>query len=443
VFVEGKPEPEPEPEPEATAAAPPTKPWAMSFAQREQAKMPLRILCIDGGGSKGLIPAIVLQHLEEFCAPHKICELFDLVCGTSTGVCVWVECMTYVTCSDSTFACHAISGGIICLGTCLAKAPIQEIIDVYEHHAAEIWTPKSHLMKHIAGNSPLKLACRDPTQYKHGPLEKILKEKCIDRAYMRPRGGTPDDGDSPPRRQLRMDGNQSGQGPKVFVVAAHEEQGVTTGPPRKMHLFRSYGLAHERNAGSSDCEVWEAARATSAAPLYFDRISICDKAGNTRDYCDGGVCENNPVRVARKEVQDIWPNRPVGLILSLGCGLASKDNSDLLGATGEIKKAFSQLTDPEDRHIEALQDMSISYDKGAKLPDSAYIYGGDCKHARDPVFRGARYVRLNPLLRHSIQMDTCDPMKLAMLRTTAEKFLSFPSTTAQMTQVRKRLGYPF
>ena len=46
---------------------------------------PLRILCVDGGGTRGLIPAILMQRLEEVCAPHRIDELFDVVAGTSTG----------------------------------------------------------------------------------------------------------------------------------------------------------------------------------------------------------------------------------------------------------------------------------------------------------------------------------------------------------------------
>ena len=46
---------------------------------------PLRVLCIDGGGTRGLIPAILMQRIEEVCAPHRIDELFDVVAGTSTG----------------------------------------------------------------------------------------------------------------------------------------------------------------------------------------------------------------------------------------------------------------------------------------------------------------------------------------------------------------------
>lgn len=43
-----------------------------------------RILCIDGGGSRGIIPAHILAHIEEQIG-KPICQLFDLIAGTSTG----------------------------------------------------------------------------------------------------------------------------------------------------------------------------------------------------------------------------------------------------------------------------------------------------------------------------------------------------------------------
>ena len=43
-----------------------------------------RALVIDGGGLKGIIPAIVCKKIEER-EKKPIHELFDLICGTSTG----------------------------------------------------------------------------------------------------------------------------------------------------------------------------------------------------------------------------------------------------------------------------------------------------------------------------------------------------------------------
>src|SRR3954447_8625382 len=44
----------------------------------------VRILTIDGGGIRGIIPALVLAELEERTG-RRTAELFDLIAGTSTG----------------------------------------------------------------------------------------------------------------------------------------------------------------------------------------------------------------------------------------------------------------------------------------------------------------------------------------------------------------------
>lgn len=48
----------------------------------------LRLLCLDGGGVRGLSSLIVLQYLMETINPDnppKPCEYFDMIGGTSTG----------------------------------------------------------------------------------------------------------------------------------------------------------------------------------------------------------------------------------------------------------------------------------------------------------------------------------------------------------------------
>src|SRR5215213_11927579 len=44
----------------------------------------MRVLAIDGGGIRGLIPALVLAELEDR-AGRRVFEMFDLIAGTSTG----------------------------------------------------------------------------------------------------------------------------------------------------------------------------------------------------------------------------------------------------------------------------------------------------------------------------------------------------------------------
>ncbi len=44
----------------------------------------MRILSVDGGGIRGIIPALVLAELERLTGSPAD-DLFDLVAGTSTG----------------------------------------------------------------------------------------------------------------------------------------------------------------------------------------------------------------------------------------------------------------------------------------------------------------------------------------------------------------------
>lgn len=45
-----------------------------------------RILSIDGGGIRGLIPALFCQAIENYVGSNlRVCQLFDLIAGTSTG----------------------------------------------------------------------------------------------------------------------------------------------------------------------------------------------------------------------------------------------------------------------------------------------------------------------------------------------------------------------
>ena len=45
---------------------------------------PVKILSIDGGGIRGIIPALLLSEIERQ-TQRPIAELFDLIAGTSTG----------------------------------------------------------------------------------------------------------------------------------------------------------------------------------------------------------------------------------------------------------------------------------------------------------------------------------------------------------------------
>eukprot|EP00965_Chrysotila_dentata_P146014 4823540-Pleurochrysis_carterae.AAC.1 len=51
------------------------------------------------------------------------------------------------------------------------------------------------------------------------------------------------------------------------------------------------------------------------APTFFPPF-----VKDERDYVDAAIVANNPTLLAMKEAQNLWPGRPVGCVLSLGCG---------------------------------------------------------------------------------------------------------------------------
>ena len=74
------------------------------------------------------------------------------------------------------------------------------------------------------------------------------------------------------------------------------------------------------NPGSmSKCQIWEAARATAAAPTYFPPVNIADDV-----FIDGGVTANNPSQEALREVAYLYGNNLSGAcIVSIGSGVYS------------------------------------------------------------------------------------------------------------------------
>ncbi|KAL8992272.1 MAG: hypothetical protein Q9169_007232, partial [Polycauliona sp. 2 TL-2023] len=65
-----------------------------------------------------------------------------------------------------------------------------------------------------------------------------------------------------------------------------------------------------RENASSNCKIWEAARATTAAPTFFKRITIADSDGGKEDFLDGGVRWNNPTPLVLDEAISIFGDHP-------------------------------------------------------------------------------------------------------------------------------------
>ena len=95
----------------------------------------------------------------------------------------------------------------------------------------------------------------------------------------------------------------------TFVVAKMKAN--INAPPT---IFRSYIVQGEPR---TRCPIWEAARATTAAPTFFKSMSI---GTPPIQYVDGGLGANNPSRLALRECRSIWGPDTKVCLLSIGTG---------------------------------------------------------------------------------------------------------------------------
>ena len=117
-------------------------------------------------------------------------------------------------------------------------------------------------------------------------------------------------------------------------------------------IFSNY--PRDGSPQSNDCELWEAGRATGAAPTFLDPMVIRD-----RTYVDGGIKANNPTEVALQEAQRQFPGRKIGTIVSLGCGLQRKQHvSD--GFFAPVETLVNAASSCENVHSSLLHGLGVT-----------------------------------------------------------------------------------
>jgi|SRR5947207_8651040 len=95
--------------------------------------------------------------------------------------------------------------------------------------------------------------------------------------------------------------------------------------------FRTYAA---RNDATPNCKIWEAARATTAAPRFFKRIAIGEPGQIKEQFLDAAVGCNNPAQEILDESRLVFgDNRPLGILISLGTG--QKTIPSLSGSRGQ------------------------------------------------------------------------------------------------------------
>jgi patatin-like phospholipase/acyl hydrolase len=257
----------------------------------------IRLLSIDGGGIRGIIPAIVLAELER-ATGKPVSECFDLVAGTSTG-------------------------GILALALTMrgedgAPAwPAERMIALYEEEGDRIFDRSVWDRLRSGGG--------------------VLDEKY------------PPDGMREAFRTYFGDARLSDALTGVLVTAYEIEQRTT-------FFFKS---SKAREDPREDFLLRDAAQATSSAPTYFEPVRL-EREGPLPYVAliDGGVFANNPAMCAYAEALKGAEDDEV-LLVSLGTGELTrpflydqaKDWGLVEWAKPIIDVVFDGVSDATDHHL--------------------------------------------------------------------------------------------
>lgn len=218
---------------------------------------PIRILSLDGGGIRGVIPATILLELQAL-AGKPIIDLFDVIAGTSTGGLI----ASGLTAPNS-------SGG--------PKFTVEDLRSFYTKNGTQLFSrSKLYEIESLDGmNGP---------KYPADGIDKFLLDTF---------------GDLELKDAL-----------KPLVMVSYDIG------RRNVHIFHSDDARQDPN---QNFYMRDSARATSAAPTFFPPAGIQSLAGTDFALVDGGVAANDPAMAAFAQARRLFPDREI-LTVSVGTG---------------------------------------------------------------------------------------------------------------------------
>ncbi|KAI1468230.1 FabD/lysophospholipase-like protein [Daldinia caldariorum] len=253
-------------------------PWAIVTKPRYAGS---RVLCLDGGGARGIIMLQVLSEIEKALGPDLPIQLFfDLIVGTN-------------------------SGGIIAIGLGVKKWTVKATIRKFKDLCKEAFAPREMASVPIFGALS---SLYHGSLYKTQPFTNTLKKYLSDQPFF---------GAATHRSTITTS-------TKVAVTAS-------TGIERQTVVFANYNRPDptekrlpykfiRSDTPSKEMRTWEAARATSATPPFFKPFL---KSETNQEYANNDIRHSCPVLIAHHEAKAIWSDIadcPPDLLLSIGAG---------------------------------------------------------------------------------------------------------------------------
>ena len=267
-----------------------------SFLARNKERSFYNILSVDGGGIRGIIPAIWLMALE-----HKIkrpvSSIFDVVAGTSTGA--------------------IISAGLTAPSLDNPTKPryqASDLVQLYQKKADEVFTKNSNFVSQLR-----TLVLKEPKYLDKG--RHLLFSHYF--------GGT-----------------------KIVDTISELLIPVVRSGSNGTDLFTRHAARKDMTKNGLLTEIL---MCTSAAPTYFPPYNLKGTV-----YIDGGVQANNPSMHAYDHILEIYPNcdRNRIRLLSLGTGdcildpLNPQDSRNLLFWARNNESVMKVLMDGPQNNID-------------------------------------------------------------------------------------------
>lgn len=335
---------------------------------------------------KGLATVNILQEIEKGTG-KRIHEMFDLICGTSTGgmlaVALGIKSMTLDQCEEI----YKKLGKLV-----FAEPPKENEVATWREKLDNLYKSSSQRFRFAVHGA----------KHSADQFERLLKEMCAD-----------EDGD------LLIDSAVKGI-PKVFVVST-----LVSVVPALPYVFRNYQypagtpemyLSYSENSaismtgassthpqvgykcsafiGSCKHQVWQAIRASSAAPYYLD-----DFSDEINRWQDGAIVANNPTIFAIREAQLLWPDTKIDCLVSIGCG----------SVPTKVRKAGWLIWDT----VPVLIESACSIERVEEALSTLI-----------PMLPNIHYFRFNPVDdRCDMDLDETDPAGWLRLETATKEYI--------------------
>ncbi|KAK9288643.1 hypothetical protein L1049_017103 [Liquidambar formosana] len=279
----------------------------------------ITVLSIDGGGVRGIIPAAILEFLEEQLQEYdkdaRIADYFDVIAGTSTGSII--AAMLTAPDNKKQPSHHE------------TKKPFtaSDIVDFYTKESEKIFPQDLHRNNQKRLSLKQRIVCVwvggcAVCIYERGSVESDaqtrwywtilekgkkllsrLQEFLLEIKY-----------DGAHLRKLVRE--------KLENISLKETVTPVVIPAYSLDKFSPHIFSTDM-AKSEDISLSDVVLSSTAAPVYFEPHSFELSKGQKSHFSDGGLAANNPALLALGEAMKLYGSQPDYnnyLVLSIGTG---------------------------------------------------------------------------------------------------------------------------